>query len=51
MNGIQRSWVQIPLGQLSIAASKNPSVVYTIYIYIYNAFYFKLRVREIFLGI
>ena len=35
MNGIQRSWVQIPLGQLSIAASKNPSVVYTIYIYIY----------------
>ena len=26
-NGIPWPWVQIPLGQLSIATSKNPSVV------------------------
>ena len=38
LNGIQWSWVQIPLRPTSIATSKNPSVVNTIYKYIYNIY-------------
>ena len=38
LNGIQWSWVQIPLKPTSIAASKNPAGEYHAYIYMYEIY-------------